>query len=188
MHAHAWAVLGRGWADQHAARAGGDLPIPPSVLHSRSPCQPQKLISTKSNKQGPAQGPGPYLESWRHTGNLTSVTSAEVAFSSDALAASLCTPRAGDAQSWQQEVASPGSAHPSPQGSWANRTDTATRRTEREQRQRAAITHTCHCCGEKVPEKTCAATKAKSITHSPSHCSGRASKENKKKEKKRKKA
>lgn len=68
----------------------GGSSLPSSVLHSGSPGQQKKLISSKSNKEGPALDPGPYLQSGRHTGNLTSVTSSGVALSSDALAAGLC--------------------------------------------------------------------------------------------------
>jgi len=127
----------------------GDLPSPSSVLPSRSPCQQQKLISTKSNKQGPAQGPGPYLASRRHTGNLTNATSTGVASSSDALAAGLCMPRAGDGS-----FALPGSALPSLR-SVAGRTRQAQPCQERRGNKgsHAAVTHVCHCCGEKAPEK-----------------------------------
>lgn len=63
--------------------------FPPDPWCCRSPCQQRSLISIKSNKQGPAQGPEPYLGTRRYAGNFTSVTSTGVALSRKAPVAGL---------------------------------------------------------------------------------------------------
>lgn len=105
------------------------------------------------------------------------------AFNSDAPAAGLCMPRAGNAQSWRWEFALPGSAHsslPTGQLGEQNRHGHA----ENGEGAKAAVqrSHTHATTTERRGQKKrCVATKAESITRSPSHHSGRASKERKKK-------
>lgn len=170
------------WRGQTSAQLGPGRPSLPIL----SAAQQVTLSAVKADKhQEQQRGPSP--RSW--TLSLKRETHWEpdqcrgAAFNSDAPAAGLCMPRAGNAQSWRWEFALPGSAHsslPTGQLGEQNRHGHA----ENGEGAKAAVqrSHTHATTTERRGQKKrCVATKAESITRSPSHHSGRASKERKKK-------